>query len=232
MIELFTWLSHAVEGSWFIALFASFIWGVLSIILSPCHLAAIPLIVGFIDDQQCVSVRRAFVVSTAFSVGILITVAAIGVVTALAGRMAGDIGSLGNYLVAGIFFIVGLHLMDVITLPMPGKSGVGMQKKGVWAAFLLGLFFGVALGPCTFAYMAPMLAVTFQNASSNLAYGILLLGAYAVGHCSVIILAGTFSEIVQRYLNWSSSSKGPVIVKRICGFLVLLGGLWMIYTAH
>ena len=96
---------------------------------------------------------------------------------------------------------------------------------------LLVLIFGIALGPCTFAYMAPMLGVTFKLASTNLAYGILLLAVYGVGHCSVIILAGTSTELVQKYLNWNEKSKGAVILKRICGVLVLLGGVYLIYTA-
>ena len=52
-----------------------------------------------------------------------------------------------------------------------------MKRKGMLAAFILGLVFGMALGPCTFAYMAPMLAVTFKVAATNLLYGILLLAA-------------------------------------------------------
>ena len=95
----------------------------------------------------------------------------------------------------------------------------------------MGLVFGIALGPCTFAYMAPMLAVAFRAASTNLPYGIILLLAYGVGHCSVIVLAGTFTELVQRYMNWNEKSRAAVILKRICGILVIAGGLWLIYTA-
>jgi cytochrome c-type biogenesis protein len=47
----------------------------------------------------------------------------------------------------------------------------------------------------------------------------------------VIIFAGTFTEVVQRYMNWNEKSKGAIILKRICGVLVLLGGLYMIYTS-
>lgn len=231
MQEIFTQLTNAVESTWFIALLASFTWGVLSIVLSPCHLASIPLIVGFIDEQGRISTRRAFYISSLFSIGILITIGAIGVITAAAGRMIGDIGQYGNYFVALIFFIVGLHLLEVINIPLSGPGQVGMKKKGLLAAFILGLVFGIALGPCTFAYMAPILGVTFKLASTNLIYGIILLLAYGIGHCSVIILAGTFTEIVQRYMNWNEKSKGSVILKKICGFLVLLGGLWLIYSA-
>jgi len=232
MEKLFTTLTHAVEGTPLIAFAAAFLWGILSILLSPCHLASIPLIVGFIDKQGRMSTKRAFFISTLFAVGILITIAAIGIVTAAAGRMMGDVGRYGNYFVAAIFFFVGLHLLDVIPLSFSGPAQVGMKRKGMLAAFILGLVFGIALGPCTFAYMAPMLAVTFRLASTALLYGVLLLIVYGFGHCSVIVLAGTCTELVQRYMNWNEKSKGAVIVKRVCGVLVLLGGLYLIYIAR
>ena len=231
MRELFTSLTHAVEGSPGIALAAAFAWGVLSIVLSPCHLTSIPLIVGFIDKQGRTTTGRAFVVSTLFSVGILVTIGLVGVITAAAGRIMGDVGRYGNYIVAVVFFLVGLHLLDVIPMPWSGPGRVGMKRKGMLAAVVLGLVFGLALGPCTFAYMAPMLAVTFKVATARLWYGGLLLVAYGVGHCSVIVLAGTSTELVQRYLDWNERSKGAVILKRICGVLVIFGGLYIIYTA-
>ena len=230
--EVFSSLTHAVEGTPAIALTAAVVWGVLSIVLSPCHLASIPLIVGFIDQQGRMTTRRAFTISLLFSVGILVTIGVIGVLTAAAGRMLGDVGRWGNYGVAVIFFVVGLYLLDALRIPMPGAAQPGVKRKGMLAAFILGLVFGVALGPCTFAYMAPMLAVTFRLASTNLPYGILLLAIYGAGHCAVIVLAGTFTEVVQHYLDWNEKSKGAVILKRICGVLVLLGGLYLIYTAR
>jgi len=231
MQQLFTSLTHAVEGTPAIAITAAVVWGILSIILSPCHLASIPLIVGFIDEQGRISTKRAFGISLLFASGILLSIGIIGAVTAAAGRMMGDVGRYGNYLVAVVFFVVGLHLLDVIPMSWSGPGQVGMKRKGMLAAFILGLVFGVALGPCTFAYMAPMLAVTFKLAATNALYGVLLLLAYGVGHCSVIVAAGTSSELVQRFLNWNENSRGTTIVKRVCGVLVLSGGVWMIYTA-
>jgi len=231
MQELLSFLTNAVQGAPAIALSAAMVWGILSIVLSPCHLASIPLIVGFIDQQDVKSTGRAFTLSLLFSVGILITIALIGVVTALAGRMMGDVGRWGNYFVAVIFFVVGLHLLDVIPLNFSGTGQVGMKRKGLLASFVLGLIFGVALGPCTFAYMAPMLAVTFKVAADQFAYGVLLLAAYGVGHCAVIVLAGTSTELVEKAMNWNKESKGAVALKKICGVLVILGGLWMLYTA-
>ncbi len=231
MEQLFTTLSQAVSGSAAVALGGAFAWGVLSILLSPCHLASIPLIVGFIDTQGRSSTRHAFGLSTLFAAGILITIGIVGIVTAALGRMMGDVGVWGNYVVAAILLVVGLYLLGVIPLSFSGANPTTVKRKGLLAALILGLVFGVALGPCTFAYMAPMLAVTFRAAATSLLYGILLLLAYGVGHCSVIVAAGTSTELVQRYLNWTEASRGAVIVKQVCGALVIAAALYMVYLA-
>lgn len=232
MIEsLFTSLSRAMEGAPGVALAAAGVWGVLSVLLSPCHLASIPLIVGFVGEQGNIPTRRAFALSLLFASGILLTIAAIGAITAAAGRMMGDLGPWANYGVAVVFFVVGLHLLGVIPLPLSGAGELGFKRKGFVAAFVLGLVFGVALGPCTFAYMAPVLAITFKVAADQALYAALLLAAYGVGHCALIVIAGTSTELVEHVLRWDAQSRGPAILRRACGLLVLLGGLWLIYSA-
>ncbi len=228
---IFEWLSNSIQLNPILALTASLVWGMLSILLSPCHLASIPLIIAFIGEQGKMSTKSAFWLATSFSLGILTTIAAIGLITGLLGRMLGDIGSYGNYIVAIIFFVIGLHLLEIIPLPFLGKfNQPAFRKKGLLAAFGLGLIFGIALGPCTFAYMAPMLSIAFTVSVTQFFYGAALLFAYGIGHCSIIILAGTFTEVVQRYLNWNEKSKGTVLVKKICGVLIILGGMYLIWN--
>lgn len=228
--SIFVTLYEAMMGAAWIAIIASFGWGVLSILLSPCHLSSIPLIIGFITSQGKISLSRTFYISLVFAVGILITIAAIGIITASLGRLMGDVGPLGNYLVAGIFFIVGLYLLDIIKFDW---NSFGMKKtksKGLLAALVLGLLFGIALGPCTFAYMAPVLGVVFQISQTNYAFALSLLFAFGVGHCGVIVGAGTLTGKVQKYINWSSDSKTVLWIKRVCGILVILGGVYLILT--
>ena len=93
-----------------------FTWGILSILLSPCHLSSIPLVVGYIASQGKISVGRTFNISLVFALGILITIALIGVITASLGRLMGDVGVWGNYFVAVIFLLVGLYLLDILKL--------------------------------------------------------------------------------------------------------------------
>jgi len=51
----------------------------------------------------------------------------------------GDIGKYGNYIVAVVFFVVGLHLLGIIPMPWSGPGQVGMKRKGLLSAFILGL---------------------------------------------------------------------------------------------
>lgn len=228
---MFGVLSSAVESSPLTALSASFIWGCLSILLSPCHLASIPLIIGFLTDRGVTSIRRAFTITLIFSIGILITIGIIGGVTAALGRMLGDIGKWGNYALGGIFFIIAFYLLEVIRLPWSGLMPDRVKKRGYTGALVMGFLFGFALGPCTFAYLAPVLGVVFRVSSVNTFYSIALLTSYAVGHCLVIVAAGTFYGRVKKYLNWVSDSKSAKIVKSVCASLLFLAGGWLIYTS-
>ena len=230
MEHLFTALTLALEKSPAIAVSASFIWGILSILLSPCHLASIPLIVGFVGAQgDKITVKKAFLISLLFSLGILITITVIGLVTGIAGKIVGNTGAGGSIFVAIVFLAVGLYLLDILPLPFLNDiSQPKFEKRGYFAAFILGLVFGVALGPCTFAYMAPMLAVAFNAAPKGLLYPVALVAAYAAGHCGVIVAAGTSTEAVEKYLRWSDKSKAVLILKKICGVLVIAAAIYMV----
>ncbi len=230
MEQLFTYLTKAVEGPALVALIASLLWGIVSVILSPCHLSSIPLVIGFISEQKTQSTKSDFVLSLLFSTGILITIAIVGAITAMIG-MAGNLGPLGNYFVAAVLFLVGLHLLGVIPMPFSGPGISTVKWRGSLAAFMLGLVFGIALGPCTFAFMAPVLTASLKLSHTNPVLGILLILAYGIGHCAVITAAGSSTETVQRYLNWNERSNGADILRKVCGVLVLVGGLYLVWKA-
>lgn len=234
--DIFTFLNQALSGNYFFAIAAAFGWGILSILLSPCHLTSIPLIIGFINSKGKVTVKRTFILSLFFSLGILVTIALIGIITASLGMMMGNLGAAGNYIVAVVFFIIGLYLLDIIKLPSQWiGSGTNLKSSthiGIISAFTIGLLFGIGLGPCTFAFMAPVLGVVFSIATANLLYTVLLLAAFAAGHCTVIVFAGTMTAKVQQFLNWSDGSKAVIYIKKICGLFVIAGGIYFIYSVN
>lgn len=232
MLEgLFTTLTTAMTDRFGIALVASFAWGVVSVLLSPCHLASIPLIIGYIVKQRPALARRSVGLSTTFAVGILMMIGLMGMITASLGRMMGDVGVWGNLIVAAVFLVVGLYLMDVIKISWDPLA-LPIVKRGNWVgAFVLGLVFGIGLGPCTFAYLAPVLGLVFSVAATSMISAVLLIASFGAGHCSVIVAAGALAHVVQKYLVWADQSQGMVWLKRGAGAFVLLGGVYFASTA-
>ncbi len=228
METLFVRLTDAMNGAPLAALAAAFAWGVLSILLSPCHLASIPLIVGFLQGGGAVAPRRAAGLATLFAVGILVSIALIGAMTAAAGRMLGDLGPWTNYGVAALFFVFGLHLLDLLPIPEGWRPAPNQPRRGPLGALLFGLVFGAALGPCTFGFMAPVLGVTFGMANAAPVFALGVLALFALGHCAVIAAAGVSSAWVQRWLAWQNNTPGARWLRRACGALVVAAGVWLL----
>ena len=225
--QVLTSLSNGLSQSLGWALLAAFAWGVVSIVFSPCHLASVPLVVGFISTQEDASTGRAFRLSLVFSLGVLASIALIGLITASLGRLVGDLGAVGNVAVAVVFFVFGLYLMDLLPLHWTSFPST-TRKRGMPAALGLGLAFGVGLGPCSFAFLAPLLMIVFGQAEADYALAVALLGAFALGHCGVIVLAGTAAQKAQTVVSWGSRSGITRWVRRACGALVVLAGVYLL----
>ncbi len=201
-------------------------WGAASVLLSPCHLGSIPLIVAYANGGANPSRKKAFTYSLLFGLGLLITLALIGFATSAAGRLLGDVGDAPRILVAVFIVLCGLWLMDLppfsrIALSFQVKSG----RRGLWGALLLGLVYGVALGPCSFAFLAPMLGFVFKAGSSGLAFGATLMALYALGHTAAIVAAGTFGDAVRAYLARRGTGAAATWFKRALGALVVFAGI-------
>jgi len=227
--NLITSFAGAVESAAPVAVPLALLWGVLSIVLSPCHLASIPLVVGYISRQGNSGSNKAFSISALFSLGIMITIILVGFITAAAGRLLGDIGQFGYYFAALVMLYFGLNLLDVLPSPFKGEKNFSSKRKGLTGAFILGLVFGIALGPCTFAFMAPILGVAFSTGREYPVFAAMLVIAFSVGHCGVIAGAGTFSGAIGKYLKWSEKSGTISMLRKVCGILVILSGLYTLY---
>lgn len=205
---------------------AAALWGILSVLLSPCHLGAIPLIVAYINNGERPDRRRAFGYSFLFAMGLLVTLAVIGFVTSLAGRLLGDVGPATRIIVAMFLVLCGLWLMDVppfsrLTPSFSVKQG---GRRGPLGALILGLVYGVILGPCSFAFLAPMLGFVFAAGSREVAYGASLMAFYAVGHILVIVAAGGFGDFVGALLGKKGTGVAAIWFKRLLGAIVAVAG--------
>ena len=223
MMELLTPLSDALSGTAWIAALASLGWGFASIWMSPCHLAGIPLVVGYLSATPGAPVHHDRIkVILAFALGTLLSLLPLGAVTLLLGRVAGDLGISSNYLVALLCLAAGLYLLD--WLPLPSGRGLPQPRsRGAWTALVLGLVFGLALGPCAFAWIAPLLGVAWMQAAEGLALPVLLLALFGIGHCAGVLLAASSLDRVQRWLDTLGKGGGFAYGRSICGALLLVG---------
>jgi cytochrome c-type biogenesis protein len=228
-------LSEALSGTVWISALAALAWGFASIWMSPCHLAGVPLVVGYLaatpDPAAGQGERGRSLVILAFALGVLLSLLPLGAVTLLLGRVAGDLGVSSNYLVAGLCIAAGLYLLDWLPLNWSGGGLPRPKSRGPWAALGLGLVFGLALGPCAFAWVAPLLGLAWMQAADGLSLPILLLTLFAAGHCAGILLAAGSLARVQCWLDALGRGRGFAWGQAACGALLLLGAGLLIGSA-
>lgn len=202
-----------------VAFIACFLWGMVSVMFSPCHLASIPLIVAYVAGQEnAVNPKRASIYAGAFTAGLFVTIALVGIVCAWLGRMLGDVGLWWQLPVGLILIWVALGMLGVQACTMSGSMLYRLNLRGVHGAFGLGLAYGILSGSCTFGFIAPILAVvTVQKA---VATGSLMMILFALGHCLPIVIAGSSTAFVRKLTenhawqgagNWFRKGAGVVV---------------------
>ena len=210
-----------------IAFAGAFAWGMVSVLFSPCHLASIPLIVAYVGGQQnAVNPRRAVWYAIAFSVGLFITIAVVGIVCALLGRMLGDVGSWWQVSVGIVLIWVALGMLGVQACSMSGSLLYRLNLRGIHGAFGLGLAYGVLSGSCTFGFIAPILAIV--NVQQKILVGSLMMVLFAVGHCLPIAIAGSSTALVRRVTENSAWQGAGMWFRRGAGMVIALLGIYFI----
>ena len=204
-----------------------FLWGMVSVLFSPCHLASIPLLVSYVAGQnQIVEGRKAVLYAVLFTLGLFITIATIGIVCTLLGRMLGDVGPYMSIAVGAILVWVSLDFLGVAKCSMSNGLMAKIQVKGMLGAFVLGLAYGILSGSCTFGFIAPILAIiTVQN---KIITGIVFIVLFGIGHCIPIALAGSSTALVKRFLANSTWNRGSNIFRKLAGVCIGVLGLYFV----
>ena len=225
-------INEWIAGGSAVALIGCFIWGMISVAFSPCHLASIPLIVAYVGGQQrALNPKQAGVYAAAFTLGLFITIAAIGIVCAMLGRMLGDMGNYWQILIGLVLVWVALGMFGVEKCSTSGSLLYRLNLRGLFGAFALGLAYGVLSGSCTFGFIAPILAIiTIQQ---KVATGILFIIMFAIGHCLPIVVAGSSTAAVRRLMEnstWQGAGnwfrKGASAAIGVLGIYFITNPFW------
>ncbi len=224
---LFILVNQWMAGNTILAATGCFLWGMISVLFSPCHMASIPLIVGYVGGQdKMLNPRQAGLYSVFFTIGLFITIAVVGIICAFLGQMLGDVGNYWQVLVGGILIWIGLGMLGVEKCSMSGNLLYKLNVKGLKGAFILGLAYGILSGSCTFGFIAPILAIiTVQH---RIITGIILITLFGLGHCFPIVIAGTSSAAVRKLLENNTWHGAGAWFRKGSGILVGLLGLYFI----
>ncbi|MBI4797297.1 MAG: sulfite exporter TauE/SafE family protein [Desulfarculus sp.] len=227
MDQLFLTVNAWITGGSVLAGLGCFLWGMVSVLFSPCHLAAIPLMVGYVAGQeQGLGPRHGAHYALAFTTGLFLTIAAVGVISSLLGRMLGDVGPYWTILVGAVLIWVALDMLGLAKSFLSGGLMARLKVRGLGGAFLLGLAYGVLSGSCTFGFIAPILAIiTIQE---QIATGLLFILLFGLGHCLPIAVAGSSTALVQRLLDNRAMQAGSSWFRRVAGLGIALMGVYFL----
>ena len=229
MEPFFITLNEWMSGVSALAVLGCFLWGVVSVLFSPCHLASIPLMIAYVAGQEkAVNPRQAVGYSAAFTIGLFITITAIGVACALLGRMLGDVGNYWQVLVGAVLIWVALGMLGVEKCTFSGSLMSRLNMKGIFGAFALGLAYGVLSGSCTFGFIAPILAlITIQG---EVAAGTLFILLFATGHCLPIMIAGSSMATVRNTLENRAIQGAGGWFRRGAGMVIGCLGIYFVIS--
>jgi cytochrome c-type biogenesis protein len=192
-------------------------------------MASIPLIAGYVGGQErSVKAGSATSYAAAFTFGMFLTIALVGVVCALLGRMLGDAGPWWTIPVGAVLLWVSLDMLGVPACALPGGGSLIARLKvhGAGGAFFLGLAYGVLSGSCTFGFIAPLLAViTLQG---KVATGILYIVMFGIGHCIPIAAAGSGAAQFRRIVEGSRFQAGGAWLRRVSGLGIAALGIYFL----
>jgi cytochrome c-type biogenesis protein len=219
-------LGQIMQNRPILAYGASYLGGVIAT-ASPCILASIPLVIGFVGGYAGGNKKQAFIYSLTFVVGLALVMSSLGAIASLMGTMFGDVGPYFYFVVAIILMAMGLQLAGLLKLKLGGDTQRFLpQRTGLLGALILGALFGLVLSPCA----SPVLAVilTLAAVQGHVAYGSTLLFAYALGQGTLIILAGTFTGVINNFLQ-SRGAQAGARIQQVAGCLIFFAGAYIFF---
>jgi len=227
MEGLFNTIGELVQTQGWLAFPACFLGGIISS-ASPCVLAMIPLVIGYVGGYAEGSQKKAVQYSLMFTLGLTVTFTVLGIIAGALGRLFGDVGNFWYYILPPVAILLGLYLLfsDKLNINIGLSQRFLPKKKALLGAFIIGLFFGIVASPCA----TPVLAVilTFAATKQNIAYSGGLLLAYALGHWVLVLGAGISAGFAQKVLASNGIANFSSYSKKVAGVILMGVGIYLI----
>ena len=212
-------------SAWYLLLGAAFLGGVIASV-SPCSLAMLPLIIGYVGGYSKETPLRTFVQLSFFIFGTAIVFSVIGILCAVTGSVfASAFGGYFTLLMASLLLVMGLKLLNILDFELPvivKAMPVNNGSSLILYPTLLGITFALAGTPCSTPILAGIMA--FAAMGKNLTFAVLLLFMFALGQGIILIVAGLFTSGVKNLKSIAAFTEGLL---KFSGLLLVLVSLYL-----
>jgi cytochrome c-type biogenesis protein len=197
----------------------AFIGGLIASI-SPCILAMLPVNLSYIGTRNITSKQDAFIKASLFVLGVMTILSLFGLASSFAGAVMVDYRGYINIVVGSIILIMGLSLLGIVKLPLPGVN-VNASNLGPYG---VGLTFGLVSSPCASPVLFAVLAAAAATGSQLL--GVLTMICYALGYTIIIFLASLLTGFAKQAKTLMQHSESII---RFGSVALILTGLYYIF---
>lgn len=197
--------------------------------VTPCCLSTVPLVVGYVGGAAGADTKKAFRLSLTFAGGMAITFTALGTAAALMGKLVSGAGRWWYLFLGVLMVLMALQTWEIFEFIPSTYLTSKNKRKGYAGALLAGILGGVFSSPCATPMLVVLLGIVAQR--SNLAWGVVLLLLYSMGHSVLVLVAGTSLGFVKKLTASSKYGAFSKVLKIVMGLLILLIGLYMFYNA-
>ncbi len=193
----------------------------------PCVLPVIAVKVLSFVQQAGESRGRILALNAAYSGGVIVVFLLLACLAVFLGYKREDLfqSNLFNLVMAAIVFAMGLSLLGVFEIPVPGMIGsaAGAQhREGLTGAFMTGIFATLLATPCSGPFMGTTLAWSVKQTAS---VAFLVWGVMGVGMASPYLVLGLFPRFVSLL---PKPGMWMVRFKEFCGFVLMGAVIWLI----
>lgn len=226
LVQIFTSGTGGAEV-WALMFAASFLGGLVASI-SPCSLAMLPLIIGYVGGYSKETPLRTFIQLCFFITGTAIVFSIIGIICAVTGSVfASFLGGYFTLIIASLLLVMGLKISGILEFEMPVIIKA-MPTNSTHSLFiypiLLGITFALAGTPCSTPILAGIMA--FAAIGKNLIAAVLMLFLFAIGQGLILIIAGIFTSSIK---NLKKLSRFTDVLMKISGILLIGVAIYLYY---
>lgn len=219
-------LSTLISNNFWLAPVLALFAGVLTSV-TPCALSSVPLVIGYVGGTGNNDPKKAFRLSLTFALGMAVTFTALGTMASLLGNLIGT-SSKWWYIVLGVLMLLmALQTWEIFNFIPSTYLTRKTTRRGYIGAFIAGILGGIFSSPCATPVLVVLLGIVAR--SGNVAWGILLLLLYSLGHSLLVLVAGTSIGFVKKVTSSGKYGLFSKVLKYAMGGAILLIAFYMFY---